>query len=112
MKKIIIILFLLVLLPGCGNKKEETIEMNCNNTVTKIVVKEKDKLTCKLLGDDYVFTIDAINDQEIKISANEYGLAHDGSLLSKDKSWIIEKGKELRLNTQTTDYQEIVVFNW
>ena len=113
MKKIILILFLVMLLPGCGSTtKQETIEMNCDGTVTSVTVKENDKLSCKLLSTNYEFTIGKISDNEIEISTTNYGLGSTGSLISKEKSWAVKKGEKLTLTTQSTDYQERVIFNW
>jgi uncharacterized lipoprotein YehR (DUF1307 family) len=111
LKKLIVCLFLIILLSGCGNKKEETITMNCNNMETVISIKEKDSLICKLLGEDYIFKVDKIEDNSITISANKNGLSDNG-LTSKDTKWIIKKNEKLILHTQTTDYQEYVTFNW
>ena len=112
MKKVLIILFLVILLLGCDNKIEEQIEMNCNDTVTKITIKENDKLSCKLLGEEYIFTIDKISDDKIVVSTDNYGLDSKSSLINKEKEWTVKKGELLTLHTQSTDYQEKVTFNW
>lgn len=57
MKKIIIILFCIIITSGCNNNKEIEITMDCNGNMTKNIVKENDKLSCELLNEEYEFII-------------------------------------------------------
>lgn len=112
MKKFVILLFLVVL-TGCD--KEEisvNLEINCDNVTNIVEVRKDDTLSCNLLGENYEFKITKIKNDEIYIEANKYGLTSSGSLLSEEKEFVLNKDSSITLTTQSTDYQEKVVFNW
>ena len=64
------------------------------------------------MGDKYEFKITDINDNEVSIKVNRYGLTNTSSLISEENKFTIEKGKKLKLRTQTTDYQESITFEY
>ena len=98
---------------GCTKaNKSTTINVTLNDDTNSIDIKIGKTMIYSLLGDEYEFKITNITDNEINIEVNQYGLTNTGSLISKDNKFIIEKGKELKLHTQTTDYQESIVFEY
>ena len=114
MKKLVLIFVLSILLVGCGSTKinEANISMYCNDTKTEVKIKEKDIVSCKLLGEEYKFKINKISNDKIDIESNEYGLTSDNNLREKNKKFSLSKNDTLRLTTQSTDYQESVIFEW
>lgn len=111
MKKYLILIVLL-LITGCTQNKVEKISMECNGIKTEFEIQKGNEVTCTLLNEEYVFKVKDVNDDKIYIKTDKSGLTDSGSLLEKKQEFILSKDKELRLNTQTTDYQEIVVFRW
>lgn len=112
MKKIVIALLLLVL-TGCDKEDVSVnLEINCDNVTNIVEVKQSDTLSCNLLGENYEFKITKIKNDGIYIEANKYGLTSSGSLLSEEKEFVLNKDSSITLTTQSTDYQEKVVFNW
>ena len=110
-KKIVLLLFLIILITGCTNKtSSNTLIVECNEKTTKYDIKKDTKLKCNLLGEDYIFKIRTINKNKLSIIVNEYGLTDSSSLLEKKKKFVITKNKELKLHTQSTDYQESIKF--
>lgn len=109
--------FMMLGLTGC-EKSNQSADQSANISVTlydntsSIEVKVGDTLTYSLLGDEYEFEITDITEDEISIEVNQYGLTDSSSLRSKDNQFIIEKGKKLELHTQTTDYQESIIFEY
>ena len=114
MKKIIVFCIFGLLITGCGNSKkiEPKVLMYCNDVKTELELKEKDIVSCKLLGENYNFKIIDITEDKIEIESNEYGLTSDNNLREKNKRFIINRNDTLRLATQSTDYQESVIFKW
>lgn len=110
MKKILLGLSILLLV-GCEQRKEK-ISMTCNDIKTEFYIQEKNEISCNLLGDNYIFKVKNIKMDEIILEANEYGLTEDNNLLEQEKEFILSKDNELILTTQTTDYQESVIFKW
>ena len=107
------ILFILLLIICVGCKKEDkkvNIEMNCNDTITNVEIKEGNTISCKLLNDDYNFKIMKITDDKIELEVDKYGLNDGAGITQKVKKFTIEKDNELRIHTETTDYQQIVTF--
>jgi hypothetical protein len=94
------------------NEIKTTIEMNCNNSNTSYEIKVGESLSCKLLGQKYKFTINKIEDDKITIDVNNTGLTDESSLLEQKKRFTLTKDNVLKLNTQSTDYQESVIFKW
>lgn len=113
MKKLLII-FLLIFIIGCTSNKNKSakIEMYCNDIKTEVEIKSGDFLSCKLLETDYEFKINEISDSKIDIEVNNYGLTDNNSLLKKETKYEINKNSDLKLTTQTEDYQENVIFKW
>lgn len=110
MKKIIVIILLLIMV-GCQNKEKiATIEMTCNNIKTTINIKENNKVGCNLLDNDYEFVINKITDNKVELEVNKFGLTDNGNITNKNKIFILEKNNELKIHTQTTDYQQYVIF--
>ncbi len=95
---------------GCVKEKEVNITMNCNGNIINNNLKVNEKLTCSLLGNEYEFTITKIENESVDIKVNSYGLIDTNSLIDKKDSFIIKSDEVLKLNTQSTDYQEIVTF--
>ena len=114
MKKLIMIIVLSLSLVGCSTTKkiEPKVTMFCNDTKTELNIKEKDIVSCKLLGENYKFKIIKITEDKIEIESNEYGLTSGNNLREKNKKFTISKNDSLRLTTQSTDYQESVIFEW
>ncbi len=112
MKKVVMILLLLMV---CACQKKElsvNLEMNCDSISNILEVKENDTLGCKLLGEDYEFKITKIDNDKIYFEANKYGLTSSSNLLEDEKKFVLTKDSSIVLTTQSTDYQEKVVFNW
>ncbi len=100
-------------LTGCGKtNKSANINVTLNNNTNSIEIKVGKTLTYSLLANEYEFKITDITENEISIEVNQYGLTNTSSLISKDNKFIIEKGKKLELHTQTTDYQESIIFEY
>lgn len=113
MKKYFLVILLLVLLTGCNSKEESAkIKMDCNKEVTTHTVKKGDTLSCKLMGDEYKITINSVSKDTIKIKVDRYGLIDNNSLLDKKDEFEFSKDKSLKLNTQSTDYQEILELSY
>lgn len=112
MKKIIL-LFLLLILSACNrNNSRVNLEMHCNNLSTNLEVKENDTLSCNLLGENYEFKVTKLDEDKIILEANKYGLTSSNSLREKEKEFTLTKNSSITLTTQSTDYQEKVIFNW
>lgn len=100
-------------LTGCGEaNKSANINVTFNDNTNSVEIKVGNTLTYSLLGNEYEFKITDITKNEISIEVNQYGLTNTRSLISKDNKFIIEKGRELELHTQTTDYQESIIFEY
>lgn len=113
MKKIFLIIILLVLVTGCKSKETSVnIKMDCNDQISTHSVKKGDVLGCELLGDKYEFEITSATEGKVKIKVSSYGLSDDGSLIDKKDSFELIKDKKLELGTQSTDYQEKVIFSY
>lgn len=98
---------------GCGKtNKSANIKVTLNDNTNSIEIKIGKTLTYSLLGNEYEFKITDITENEISIEVNQYGLTNTSSLISEDNKFIIEKGKKLELHTQTTDYQELIIFEY
>ena len=108
----LIVFTLLLTATGCGKKKSATISVSLDGVNHISSIKEGDALTYKIMGEDYIFEIYEITDEEIKIKADKAGLASSGSLLSVETDFVVKKGEKLELHTQTTDYQETITFSY
>ena len=112
MKRFVIVLLILVL-TGCQEEDiSVNLEMNCDNVTNTLEVKKADTLSCNLLGENYEFKITKIDDNKIYFEANQYGLTSSGNLLSEEKAFVLNKDSSITLTTQSTDYQEKVIFKW
>jgi len=112
MKKYLTLIILLLLITGCKDNKIEKISMECNGIKTEFTIEKGNKFSCNLLGDEYIFTVKDIKDNGIYIKANKNGLSDSSSLIEIKQQFIIKKDSDLKLYTQTTDYQENVIFKW
>lgn len=117
MKKAILTCFLcgvmMLGIAGCWKtNKSANIKVTLNDNTNSIEIKIGKTLTYSLLSNEYEFKITDITDNEISIEVNQYGLTNTSSLISEDNKFIIEKGKKLELHTQTTDYQESIIFEY
>lgn len=112
MKKIILPLLLLILSACNRNTPRVNLEMHCNNLSTNLEVKENDTLSCNLLGENYEFKVTKLDEDKIILEANKYGLTSSNSLREKEKEFTLTKNSSITLTTQSTDYQEKVIFNW
>lgn len=113
MKKILLTLTLVFILSGCKEKEiTNKMEINCNNDISVVDLKKGDQINCKLLNNDYIFEVKSSTKDNIKLEVNEYGLNDESSLLDKKKEFIIKKGEDKILKTQTTDYQQSIKFSW
>lgn len=105
--------FMMFGLTGCGKtNKSANINVTVNDNTNSIEIKVGKTLTYPLLSNEYEFKITDIKENEISIEVNQYGLTNTSSLISEDNKFIIEKGKKLELHTQTTDYQESIIFEY
>lgn len=110
MKRILLIFIILISI-GCTKKEKSTnIEMQCNDIITTIEIKKGNKISCNLLDENYEFMVKKITSDNIELEVNKYGLSDDGSITKKIKTFKIEEDKELKIHTQTTDYQQYVIF--
>lgn len=112
MKKIIVLLLLLVVSACHKNDLSVNLKMDCNSISTNLEVKENDTLSCSLSGETYEFKITKLDENKIILEANQYGLTSSSNLLDEEKEFILNKDSSITLTTQSTDYQEKVVFNW
>ena len=114
MKKIIsIIVIILCIIGVTGCKKEKrkaNIKMNCDDTITTFEIKEGNKISCKLLGDNYEFTVNKITDDKIELEVDKYGLNDGAGIIKKIKSFTIDGNDELKIHTNTTDHWDYVTF--
>ena len=97
--------------------KIKSLDITCNKEDKyRISLKEGNTFDCRLLGTDYTFRIKSINKKNIVITSNEYGLAKEEdntiSLIDKEKEFTIEKNKQVKLATQSTDYSESIILEW
>ena len=98
---------------ACGKTdKSTTINVTLNDNINSIEINVGKILTYSLMGNEYEFKITDINDNEVSIKVNQYGLTNTSSLISKENKFTIEKDKKLELHTQTTDYQESITFEY
>ena len=117
MKKIIlmILIFVFIMLGiyFCFNAyKSAGIRVTLKNNTDSIKIKIGKVFTYSLMGEEYKFKITNIKDNKIIFEVNKYGLTNTNSLISKDNKFTIEKGNKLKLHTQTTDYQESIIFEY
>lgn len=119
MKKQIFILLLAICtlfsLVGCSKKKE--LNIICDGKEETIELKKGGTFTCRLLTDDYFFTITEINKKKAVIEASDYGLVAENpdgtiSLLKKGKTFTIEKNKTTTIVTQSMDHSETLKITW
>lgn len=115
-KTIITVLLWGLMLFGLAGCKETNKSAHINVTLydhtDRIEVKVGETFTYSLLGNEYEFEVTDITEEEISIEVDQYGLTNSSSLISEDNQFIIEKGKKLELHTQTTDYQESIIFEY
>lgn len=98
---------------GCGKKnKSVDIKITLNTDTTTVNVQVGKVLTYSLLGQNYEFKITDISEDKISMEVNKYGLTDTDDLRTQDNKFTIEKGKKLELYTQTTDYQEKIIFEY
>lgn len=113
MKKLLLILSLVFVLSGCKEKEiANKMKINCNNDISVVDLKKGDEISCKLLNNDYIFKVKSSTNSNIKLEVNEYGLNDESNLLDKKKVFNIKKGEDKTLKTQTTDYQQKIIFSW
>lgn len=120
MKKIFLCLLLIILLmTGC--KKTRVIEktemsIDCNGEKSKIEVKSGARFNCTLMGNNYNFEIRKAGPNRIMIRSNKSGLSKQTNktinLLRKENRWYLEKNNELKLVTQSMDYNEELTLTW
>lgn len=120
MKKIFLCLILIILLmTGC--KKNKVIEKNemsidCNGEKSKIEIKSGARFNCTLMGNNYNFEIRKAGSNRIMIRTNKSGLSKQTNktinLLRRETRWYLEKDNELKLVTQSMDYNEELTLNW
>lgn len=97
--------------------KYKSIDIKCNNDPTyRVTLKKGNTFSCFILDEEYSFKIKSIYKDNIIITTSKYGLTkvNDNKidLKSKEKEFIIEKGKKEKLSTQTTDYNEAIIIEW
>ncbi len=93
------------------------LKYDCKDIKGVAAIEEDNIFYCKLLSTKYEFTMSNINDNQMKLTTSDYGLTkvnEDGTIDLNDraKEFIIDKGKELILSTQTMDYSEEIILNW
>ncbi len=123
MKKLLIVSFVIglsLICIGCGKKQEDkelTLQINCNGNKNTLAIKENATFKCTLMDTEYEFTINTINDDSLIITSSDAGLSpvkETGgiSLTDEIKEFTIVKGKDVKISTQTTDYNESLILNW
>lgn len=113
MKKIIFVFLTFILLTGCVKEVDENkIIMKCNKKEESFVIKKGSTMKCELLNTEYTFKITDIDEDKVYFEIDKYGLTTSSSLITKQNSFTISKNEEIKLRTQSTDYQEYVYFNW
>lgn len=112
MKKIVFVVIMLLLFTGCEKEASNKINMDCNGNVTALEVKKGDALNCTLLGTNFKFVVKSSTENKILFEVDNAGLSDNGSLLDDKKNFEMKKDEVLVLNTQTTDYQQKVIFSW
>lgn len=100
-----------------GSDKSIFLKINCGGDTITGTYKVDDQIECNLVGKEFVITIDKINEDKVKLSANNYGLfprREDGSisLKKKIKKFELEKGKDIELVYQGTDTNKAIVIVW
>lgn len=86
MKKIIFLL-LIILVTGCGQKKE-SISMSCDGIKSQFNVQKGDVVSCKLEDDVYKFNIDNIKNGTIYLTT-ESKISNQNKLELNDKELVI-----------------------
>ena len=115
MKKIGFIAILVLLLTcGCGlfQEKSTTLHMNCNGNEEDIVVSRNTKMKCTLGGEEYIFTVTNVTNNYVVIKTPGDGLSSGGGIWESEHKWKVDKNDGLTIHTNSTDYQEKVIFNW
>ena len=97
--------------------KYKSVDINCNNYDRyRITLKKGNTFDCELLGEEYHFKIKSIYNDNIVLTASNYGLTKlqdEGiNLESKEKEFIIEKSKQVELTTQSMDFNESIIIEW
>ena len=95
----------------------KSIDINCNNIdIYRITLNKGNSFYCDLLDKNYKFKIKEINKNNIVIVTSDYGLTKVKdtgiNLKSKEKEFVIEKNKEVKITTQTMDYNETMTLEW
>ena len=123
MKKILIVSLVIglsLICIGCGKKQEDKelmLQINCNGNKNTLAIKEKAAFKCTLMDTEYEFTINTINDDSLIITSSDAGLrpvseTGGSSLIDEIKEFTIAKGKDVKITTQTMDYNESLILNW
>ena len=97
--------------------KYKSVDVKCHtDNVFRTTLKKGNSFSCFILDKEYDFKIKSINKDDIVVTTSKYGLAKvkdDGiNLKSKEKEFIIEKNKKVKLSTQLTDHNETVIIEW
>lgn len=107
-----LVLIVVLSVTGFKSNQSTTINVTIEDKTSNVNIKVGDILTYLLANEEYSFKIIDISEKKVIIVVNKYGLSNRGNLLSKERTFIIEKNKKLKLHTQTTDYQEYIIFKY
>ena len=107
-----LVLIVVLSVTGFKSNQSTTINVTIDDKTSNVDIKVGDILTYSLLGEEYSFKITDISEKKVVIVVNKYGLSDMGNLLSKERTFIIEKNKKLKLHTQPTDYQKFIIFKY
>ena len=107
-----LVLIVVLSVTGFKSNQSTTINVTIEDKTSNVNIKVGDILTYLLANEEYSFKIIDISEKEVIIVVNKYGLSNKGNLLSKERTFIIEKNIKLKLHTQTTDYQEYIIFKY
>lgn len=97
--------------------KYKSVDVKCHtdNTFRTTLIKGN-TFSCFIKDKEYVFKIKSINKNNIVLTTPKYGLTKvkddNINLKSKEKEFIIEKNKQVKLSTQLVDHNELVIIEW
>ena len=111
MKKFLVIVILLIIVSGCGDKKiSANIQMRCDDLTTDFEVKKGNVINCNIQDNNYEFKIKSIKDDKIILESNNYDLTDDKNINKEINSFSLNKDKELSLYTKVN--QDNIIISW
>lgn len=95
----------------------KSVDIKCDTDNTyRITLKKGNSFSCILSNNEYNFKIKNIYKDNIIVSASDYGLTKVKdkkiNLKTKEKEFIIEKNRKVKLSTQLKDYNKSIIIEW